>query len=252
MDSILGFLILAIIIGIFCLISYAGSKVEEKKIDIKKSKKKKDDVVLQKQRDFLNIKLPLTIEGHYPVLLLPTDKEVYQFGEGYHWIKPEFKSSINYKNDIFGASERKFFQILHKYFDINKLKHNQYSIRINDDLYIPDITYIDNNKKIFVDIEIDEPYSFKTKEPIHFTSSDHIRNIYIQRGGWAVIRFSERQIIQQPVECCKFIAAYLAYAYMDNNYTTDFSSIKSINSEKCWTKKEAQDFALRNYRNTYL
>ena len=252
MDGVFGILLLIVIVAIWYFFSYVSMKVEDKKIDIKKAKKVKEDTALQKRRDTLNISLPKTVDGYYPVLLLPMDREVYHFGEGYHWIKPGFNSYTNYKDDMYGASEKYFLQTLLKHFGNDKIKHNQLSVKINNDLYIPDFTYMDNDNKVYLDIEIDEPYSFKTKEPIHYKSSDHIRNIYMQRGGWAVIRFSEKQVVQQPDECCNFVAAYLTFAYMDKTKFGNHQLTSNLPTDKTWTKNEAEQMALVNYRKTYL
>ena len=139
MEGILG---LAIIVGLWYLISYIYEKVEDTKIDIKKSKKNKEDRALEHKRVSLNIYVPKTQEKFYPILLLPMHREVYHFGEGLYWIKPEFNSYENYNIDMYGASERRYYQTLIKYFGNERVKNNELSIKINKDIYLPDFTYI--------------------------------------------------------------------------------------------------------------
>lgn len=49
--------------------------------------------------------------------------------------------------------------------------------------YEPDLAYIDAKKGIFIDIEIDEPYSGLERKPIHYTIGDYTvddkRNDYL-------------------------------------------------------------------------
>jgi very-short-patch-repair endonuclease len=54
---------------------------------------------------------------------------------------------------------------------------------------------------IFIDIEIDEPYSFEERKPIHFDDSDCERDKYFAESGFIVIRFTEDQIIDNTYQC---------------------------------------------------
>jgi hypothetical protein len=247
-----GFLGLIVIIAIWYFISYVSVKVDETKIDIQKSRKRKSDSKLQQKRYEAKVHYPSTLSGHYPILLEPLDKEVYHFGEGYHWIKPGSTTATNFKDDIFGAAEKHFLSNLLIWFDKEKIKHNSLSVRVNKDVFIPDFTYVDEPNGIFICIEIDEPYSFKTNEPIHYTSKDDMRNIYLQRGGWAIIRFTERQTVLYPSECCKFIAEYLSYAYIDKSKLGNLKFFSDVLKEECWTRQQGEKMRLQDYRKTYL
>ena len=203
-------------------------------------------------RLWLRLEIPKVTAGHYPVLLLPTDKAIYSKEEPNYNISPGFTYTLNLNNDIFGASEKYFFLKLTKYFGSDKVFHNAVLVTVNKNNFIPDFAYFDEEKHIYVDIEIDEPYSFKTKEPLHYGICDHNRNVFMRRGGWAVIRFSEKQVVQQPDACCKFIATYLAYAYIDKTKSEPFDLIDEVLIHKRWTKGEAEQLVLSDYRKKYL
>ena len=56
--------------------------------------------------------------------------------------------------------------------------------------YFPDISFIDVEQDILIDIEIDEPYS-RSEIPTHFIDDpiDIKRNKFFSENGWNVIRF---------------------------------------------------------------
>lgn len=77
--------------------------------------------------------------------------------------------------------------------------------------YYPDFIYVDTEKGVYLDIEIDEPYTFKSKKPIHYGEVDDERNKVFTSNYWSVIRFSESQILQYPKECVQTIESYVKY-----------------------------------------
>lgn len=65
-----------------------------------------------------------------------------------------------------GKSEARFENYLKKHFGNNILK----KVTVNfyaDYPYTPDFVFIDPDTKLHIDIEIDEPYTFNGKKPIH-------------------------------------------------------------------------------------
>ena len=64
--------------------------------------------------------------------------------------------------------------------------------------YEPDLAYIDEARGIFIDIEVDEPYTMGRCVPTHTIGSDDQRNQLFIQAGWTVLRFSERQCIATP------------------------------------------------------
>ena len=89
--------------------------------------------------------------------------------------------------------------------------------------YYPDIAYVDTEKNIFIDIEIDEVYEGQGKKSIHvfdpsvpsknYNWTDHnwYRDSVFREFGWTVIRFTEEHIIKELDECLKIIE-YILYS----------------------------------------
>ncbi len=142
-----------------------------------------------------------------------------------------------------------FYSYLNKHFGDDRFSNNLFSVNFNTNLYVPDFMYYDKENQIYIDIEIDEPYTFKEKKPIHYHSQDKRRNDSLVKSGWSVIRFSEHQIINQPDECCKFISDYLKYLYTKDIFHFKENSIMELTTHKCWNKEEAETLALNNSRN---
>ena len=120
--------------------------------------------------------------------------------------------------------------------------------------YEPDIAIVcDSEKNIRIDIEIDEPYSGLTHEPIHFIGcGDEFRDINLANAGWIVIRFAEKQILQEPLSCVSFI--YKIINELDDTIKIP-EELKSLHipTNICrWTELEAKLMALKNEREKYL
>ena len=98
-----------------------------------------------------------------------------------------------------GISELFFHDYLVKYSDYQIYKSLKFGF------YFPDIVIIDPRNNFIVDIEIDEPYAFESKEPIHYDSIDIKRDIYFTQNDFLVIRFAEEQIINHPEYCLDII-----------------------------------------------
>jgi len=122
--------------------------------------------------------------------------------------------------------------------------------------YEPDLAYIDVGKGIFLDIEIDEPYVGWDRIPIHYKTNegtiDDIRNEHFTERGWCVIRFSERQIHNEPLSCLKKIFELLHQ--MDA--TIDIPSVllkePDVKQENWWSKSSAEAMENRKEREKYL
>ena len=148
-----------------------------------------------------------------------------------------------------GISEDYFAKELSKEFDVLT---NQ-KVEIDETyFYYPDILLIHNN--IYIDIEIDEPYSIDDEIPIHYIdkggySVDKDRNDDFTSEGFEIIRFSEEQIYRNPDECITVIKKFL------NSFeTADYKNItdpKTFSMPK-WTKDDAIKMAFKKYRNCYL
>lgn len=110
--------------------------------------------------------------------------------------------------------------------------------------YEPDITYIDAQKGIFIDIEIDEPYSGWEREPIHYKTRngtvDDARNDYFTERGWTVIRFSEKQVYKHPKSCLKKVYQLLLEIDATIMMPQSLATEADISIENMWTKDQAE------------
>lgn len=110
--------------------------------------------------------------------------------------------------------------------------------------YEPDLAYINVKKGIFIDIEIDEPYSGWERQPIHYKTKygtiDDRRNDYFTERGWTVLRFSEKQVHEQPKSCLKRV--YQLLSEMDGSITMPqcLATEVDISPDDIWTKEQAE------------
>ncbi|MBD1823959.1 DUF559 domain-containing protein [Cyanobacteria bacterium FACHB-DQ100] len=114
--------------------------------------------------------------------------------------------------------------------------------------YVPDFAYLD--RALAIDIEVDEPYTYDTRQPIHFLDcpKDRSRNQFFTDHGWIVIRFSEAQVIKSPASCCKAIASTIALISHDNSIMSAFRQVPTLKPDRRWTAEQAQQLATQNYR----
>lgn len=116
----------------------------------------------------------------------------------------------------------------------------------------PDIAIVEtrDNCGLRIDIEIDEPYSGYDKTPIHYVGcGDEFRDRNMANLGWLVIRFSEKQIVQEPENCIFFIHSLLAQ--IDTEFTCTYPGVLPT-PDKRWSEVEAQIMAIQKYREKLL
>jgi hypothetical protein len=151
------------------------------------------------------------------------------------------------------VSEERFLQYLQQYFE-EVVQAAEFKIPSSQRSYSADFTVIHTPSGIGIDVEIDEPYAGKSKKPTHCcdADSDMRRNQLFLEWNWIVVRFTEKQVVQAPLSCCKFLAIAIAFV------TGDRSSYKLLEFEpdllpvKPWTTAEARKMAKINYRLSYL
>ena len=105
------------------------------------------------------------------------------------------------------------------------------------------------------DLEIDEPYVGDTGKPHHCIDDDKdkIRDRFFAAGNWITIRFSEKQVVTQPDECCYLIAILIAALTGDSTIKTQFKpSITLPTSDRRWAEFESREMAKNKYRDSYL
>ena len=96
--------------------------------------------------------------------------------------------------------------------------------------YTPDFAYIDEKTNLHIDIEIDEPYGYKSKKPLHYSGleKEKIRDEFFLDCLWIVIRFSEEQIVKYPQSCCQEIAKVINQITRYNSVLSSFTNIKQL------------------------
>jgi very-short-patch-repair endonuclease len=115
--------------------------------------------------------------------------------------------------------------------------------------YFPDISYIDEEKNILIDIEIDEPYT-RSGIPTHFldNTNDIQRNTFFTDNGWHVIRFSENQVKNELKNVIKTVDLFIKS--LNNRTNKELNDFLNFFSEKRWSYSEAQK-DLSNYKRDY-
>lgn len=127
--------------------------------------------------------------------------------------------------------------------------------------FYPDILYVDKLNKIFIDIEIDEPYVLKSNEPIHFfhigidendkrflDDANLDRDKAFTKYGWTVVRFSEKQVINSALKCCEVINHIISFWTLQK---TNLSLEEcEIQIEKRWNKDEAKEMSISKVRQS--
>ncbi len=149
-----------------------------------------------------------------------------------------------------GMSEAKFAKYLKRYFEDNIHERLTLTIPNFPKPYSPDFAYIDRGLNLYIDIEIDEPYT--RSQPIHYVGKDNRRNQFFVTKGWIVIRFCEEQVVRYPRQCCKAIAEVIADIVGDNLELTRFSNTPPLPKIKHWTNGEAILMIKNQARDRYL
>ncbi|MCW6052838.1 hypothetical protein K4039_22875 [Lyngbya sp. CCAP 1446/10] len=152
-----------------------------------------------------------------------------------------------------GVSEEKFLLSLQRYFE-GVLQGAEFEIPLSRRSYSADFTVIHTPSGIGIDVEIDEPYAGKSKKPTHCCDVDRDlrRNQLFLEWNWIVVRFTEKQVVQAPLSCCKFIALAIAEVTGDRSFLEPLKTEPDLLSVKPWTTREARAMAKSNYRLTYL
>lgn len=155
-----------------------------------------------------------------------------------------------------GHSEENFASYLFNYFSQNI--HQEIVIQ-NPDYdkgfhYTADFAYINKELKIYIDIEIDEPYAYKSRKPLHYIDSDTDlrRNECFLERDWFIIRFSEEQIVKSPENCCRTIAELIAEIKGLESIPYKLKHIEPVKKKSRWSEEEARRMTDENYRQTYL
>jgi hypothetical protein len=99
-----------------------------------------------------------------------------------------------------------------------------------------------------IDIEIDEPSSVDNGKPIHHDrTNDEESDLFFEEINWGIIRFTERQIIENSEECISLIQNVLNAINIKHNYFEH-----NVPLEKKWSYEEALIMSNNGFRSTYL
>ena len=103
-----------------------------------------------------------------------------------------------------------------------------------------------------IDIEIDEPFAFRTGEPIHCVGDDDYRNKCFVDANFVVMRFAEEQVRSQPLRCMRFLSNVVNQLTGNDSWKKQFSQVERITTVKLWTKSSASKLKKQDYRKQYL
>lgn len=144
-----------------------------------------------------------------------------------------------------GASENILFYALMKefpsYIKVDKILG----------IYSPDLVLY-NGHSCPIDIEIDEPYEYKTKKEIHYIGcGDEKRNNYFISNNWFVLRFTENQIKNHLTKCVEIVKALTYFIeWGDTSKLCEAERTIIQIQEPRWTKEKSRMLAIENYRAT--
>jgi len=153
-----------------------------------------------------------------------------------------------------GASERAFEQVLEKFFPGRVKAQLRLPIPNWDGAYSTDFTISFPEIGIWIDVEIDEPYDYKTGNPTHCSDDerDRNRNSFFLKNNWIVVRFSEEQVVRYPESCCKEIALVIRRVTGIEKYVHDLAEAASLAISPMWTSRQAKKMAKAKIRDKYL
>ncbi len=152
-----------------------------------------------------------------------------------------------------GVSEAKFLEYLKRYFS-QVTQAAEFPIPESKRNYSADFLIVHSATGLGIDCEIDEPYALRSKQPTHCLNKpeDYWRNHFFLERGWIVVRFTERQVVEAPLSCCKAIANVIADVTGDKSYLEQLESVPDLLPYKAWTTSEAKKMAKKDYRLSYL
>ena len=186
-------------------------------------------------------KMDVLTHDNYPFILIP------QTGISILDCNP-------FEGFVSGVSEPKLFKALQRLKEVEPeievIKNVTLPIKKRNYGYKPDIAILWKSKGIAIDVEIDEPYDIKSREPIHCTDDekDYLRNAYFLENGWFVIRIAEEQVIKNVDGIYGYVSNIISAFAKDERFARDCS----IDPVMRWSKEEAKKMAVDGYREKYL
>jgi hypothetical protein len=117
---------------------------------------------------------------------------------------------------------------------------------------LPDFVVHDNDIGYNLVVEVDEPYDLQYGYPIHCIDSDDSRDEYFLRQNWLVLRFAEIQWVNQPNECCDYIAKFINEATLGSSSMVVSGIFKNLLPVNSWSESDAAGMELSGLRESYL
>ena len=151
-----------------------------------------------------------------------------------------------------GASEKAFGQILETFFPGRVKAQLRLPIPDWERAYSTDFTVSFPELGVWIDVEIDEPYDYRTGKPTHCIDDDCHRNSFFLLNNWIVVRFSEEQVVRYPESCCLELAGVIQRVTKIQRYSAALSEVPPLIPVPMWTSRQAKKMAKAKTRDTYL
>jgi hypothetical protein len=153
-----------------------------------------------------------------------------------------------------GASEEAFRKVLERFFPERVSTQLRLPIPNWDGAYSTDFTISFPSIGVWIDVEIDEPYDYKTSNPTHCADDerDRNRNSFFLKNNWIVVRFSEEQVVRHPESCCKEIASVIQIVTGMTMYSQALTPVPTLMPAPMWTFRQAKKMAKAKSRDRYL
>ena len=166
----------------------------------------------------------------------------------------EIKLPVRGRSAKRGFCEARLCDVIKEY-KLDKFKDNLTLIAA-DCPYEPDLAYINVDKGIFIDIEVDEPYAGLERFPIHFKTKngtcDDLRNQRFTERGWIVLRFSEKQVFNQANSCLKYLYQIIHRIDSSIGMPAALENVPDLDMDLMWTEEEAMKKANNKEREKML
>ncbi len=179
----------------------------------------------------------------YPVLLLPTSATASNV------IFPSRR-----KNKKHGPTEFLVLARLVEY-GCEEIREDV-CVKIDGHNYEPDFAYVNEEKGVYIDIEVDEPYSVSGRATHYLmengTNRDSLRNKRFQDAGWYVVCFSEEQIFCHTKECIRKVYDVALSAGAISEYPKALQDVPDLQQQNRWLKADSYRMLQRRYRQSYL
>lgn len=146
---------------------------------------------------------------------------------------------------IYGKSEPSFHKVLESELSSRFKIYTQVKYRFNKSTHATlDFLLFDQELNIGLDLEIDEPYSFKDQTPCHTLEDPWYpnRDRLINQRNLIVCRLAEHQVIKYPLGCLSLIKSI--FSFIDGSAQIDMS-LEEVDS---WSTNDSKFLANHQYR----